>query len=69
MPSIEVGADVRMKRHAALARIEAHIGTFEIETAQMRDLVSNGSFGRGATALTLLQHRITLPASRNRRWT
>jgi len=23
---------------------------FEIETAQMRDLVSNGSFGRGATA-------------------
>jgi hypothetical protein len=37
---------------------------FEIETAQMRDLVSNGSFGRGTTTATLLRHRITPPASR-----
>ena len=33
----------------------------EIETAQMRDLVLNGRFGRGATLAMILPHRIMPP--------
>src|SRR6266478_1430931 len=41
--------------------------TFEIETAQMRDLVLNRCFGRDTTIATLLSHRIRPPASHDRR--
>ena len=34
----------------------------EIETAQMRDLVLNGGFGRGTTIATFFLHRIRPPA-------
>src|SRR5712664_153653 len=37
--------------------------SLEVETAQMRDLILNGSFGRGTTVATLLSHRVTPPAS------
>src|SRR6266403_68740 len=40
--------------------------TFEIETAQMRDLVLNRCFGRDTTIATLLSHRIRPPASHDR---
>jgi hypothetical protein len=36
----------------------------EVETAQVCDLILNGSFGRGTTIATFLQHRIMPPASR-----
>ena len=49
------------KRTKVPAIVERHP-----ETAQVRDLVSNRSFGRGMPAATLLQHRITPPASRGR---
>jgi hypothetical protein len=39
--------------------------TFEIETAQMGDLVPNRCFGRYTTLPTLLPHRIRPPASRD----
>src|SRR6266481_3043979 len=41
--------------------------TFEIETAQMHDLVLNRCLGRDTTVATLLPHRIRPPASRDRR--
>src|SRR5258708_1765026 len=40
--------------------------TFEIETAQMRDLILNRYLGRETTLATLLPHRIRPPASRDR---
>src|SRR5258708_30273108 len=50
-------------QHALPPRAQA----FEIETAQMRDLVLNRCFGRDTTIATLLLHRIRPPASRARR--
>src|SRR2546425_10760669 len=49
-------------QHALPPRAQA----FEIETAQMRDLVLNRCFGRDTTIATLLLHRIRPPASRDR---
>src|SRR5258706_1569737 len=40
--------------------------TFEIETAQMRDLILNRYLGRDTTLATLIPHRIRPPASRDR---
>src|SRR5258708_27978780 len=40
--------------------------TFEIETAQMHDLVLNRCIGRDTTIATLLPHCIRPPASRDR---
>src|SRR6266403_962026 len=40
--------------------------TFEIETAQMGDLVLNRCLGRDTTIATLLPHRIRPPASLDR---
>ena len=39
--------------------------TFEVETAQMHDLVLNGSFGRNTTVTSFFSHRIRPPASRD----
>src|SRR5258706_15052816 len=52
----------RSLQHALPPRAQ----TFEIETAQMRDLVLNGSFGRCTTVAMYLRHRIRPPASRDR---
>ena len=62
---LEVGKQWFYGEVKKLARLHTFDGH---ETAQMRDLVSNAGFGRDSTVAALLQHRITPPASRDRRW-
>src|SRR6202165_1013194 len=59
MPRQTIGR--RPLHHALPPRAQ----TLEIGTAQMRDLVLNGSFGRCTTVATLLPHSIRPPASRD----
>jgi hypothetical protein len=46
-------------KHAMPSRAKS----LEVETAQMRDLFLNGSFGRDTTLASFLSHRIRPPAS------